>query len=223
MNTRLTIRDLPESEQPLYRIQHQGVEALSNAELIAIVASLTYSDTADSLMAQAGSLKALDAMAPEELTNVENAEIVLSAIQAAFELGRRRAIETAINPQVRSPGDLASLVVPLIGHKEQEHLIVVLLDNHKRVIATEVVYKGTINSAPVRIAEVMRLAVRRNACCLALAHNHPSGNTTPSPDDVLITKNIVEAGELLGIEVLDHLIISRTSFTSLREKGLGFK
>ena len=109
-----------------------------------------------------------------------------------------------------------------MGSLEQENLRTILLDTKNRVLDTRNVYQGNVNSSIIRVAEIFREAVRANATAMIVAHNHPSGDPTPSPEDVQVTRSIVEGGRLLGIEVLDHLVIGRQCYVSLRERGLGF-
>jgi DNA repair protein RadC len=105
---------------------------------------------------------------------------------------------------------------------EQEHLRVILLDTRNRVLEIVEVYQGSLNSSPVRVGELFKAAVRRNAAAIIVVHNHPSGDPTPSPDDVAVTRAIVQAGKLLDIDVLDHLVIGGGQCVSLKERGLGF-
>jgi DNA repair protein RadC len=109
-----------------------------------------------------------------------------------------------------------------IGGREQEHLVVVLLDTRNRLLRTVEVYVGSLNTSLIRIGEVFREAVRANAAAVIVAHNHPSGDPSPSPEDIAVTRALVEAGRLLDIEVLDHLIIGKDRHLSLRQAGLGF-
>jgi DNA repair protein RadC len=145
-------------------------------------------------------------------------------LQAALELGKRLfALGPEDRPQVRSPQDVANLLLAEMGYLEQEHLRVVLLNTRNQIVAVKEVYRGSVNTSLVRVGEVLREAVRENCPAIVVVHNHPSGDPSPSPEDVEVTKQIVEAGKLLDIEVLDHLIVAHTRFVSLREKGLGFK
>jgi DNA repair protein RadC len=109
-----------------------------------------------------------------------------------------------------------------MGGLEQEHLRTLLLDTKNRVLASPTIYVGSVNASIIRVSEIFREAVRENATALIVAHNHPSGDPTPSPEDVHVTRSIVEAGSLLGIDVLDHLVIGHQRFVSLKERGLGF-
>jgi DNA repair protein RadC len=144
-------------------------------------------------------------------------------IKAAFELGRRLLIERPSDrPQIRTPADAANLVMAEMGLLEQEHLRTILLDTKNRVVDIPTIYVGSVNTTMIRVAEVFREAIRRNCPSLIVLHNHPSGDVSPSPEDVAVTRQIVEAGKLMDVEVLDHLIVSRTVFVSLKERGLGF-
>lgn len=144
-------------------------------------------------------------------------------IVAAIELGRRFAeAQVKERKALHSPEDVAELLRHEIGGREQEHLVVVLLDTRNRLIRVSPVYIGSLNTSVVRVGEIFRDAVRANAAAIIVAHNHPSGDPTPSPEDVAVTRAIVEAGRLLDLEVLDHLIIGRDRHISLRQAGLGF-
>jgi len=125
-------------------------------------------------------------------------------------------------PQINSPADAANLLTPFIGNLDHEELWVCDLDTRNRVKSLVVVYKGSVNSSQIRVGEVFRQAVAENAPAILLAHNHPSSDPTQSPDDVAVTHAIVQAGKLLDIDVLDHLIICSAKYVSLKERGLGF-
>ena len=124
--------------------------------------------------------------------------------------------------QVKSPRDIAALLMVEMGHLDQEELRTVLLDTKNRVQDIVTVYKGSLNASMVRVGEVYKAALRRNSAALIVAHNHPSSDPTPSPEDVLVTREIVSAGKLLDVECLDHLVIGQGRWVSLRERGLGF-
>ena len=123
--------------------------------------------------------------------------------------------------QIRSPTDAATLLMAEMGHLDQEHLRTVLLDTKNRVQIVHTIYVGSLNCATIRIGEVFKEAVRRNSAALILAHNHPSSDIEPSAEDLLVTKQIIDAGTLLDVQVLDHLIIGQGQFCSLRERGIG--
>jgi DNA repair protein RadC len=144
-------------------------------------------------------------------------------IKAAIELGRRLTVEAPEErPAIHSPGDAAALVQYEMSALEQEELRVMLLDTRNRVLDIVPVYRGSLNSSQVRVGELFKDAIRRNSAAVIIVHNHPSGDPAPSPDDVALTRAIVEAGKLLDIEVLDHLVIGRGRYVSLKERGLGF-
>jgi DNA repair protein RadC len=125
-------------------------------------------------------------------------------------------------PSINSPADAAELLKPFIGNLDHEELWILVLDRRNRVIQLVKLYQGSVNSSQVRVGEVFRQAVLEQASGIILAHNHPSGDPTPSPDDVAVTRAIVQAGKLLDIEVLDHIVVSHDRFVSLKERGLGF-
>jgi DNA repair protein RadC len=222
---------LPESVRPRERLQHAGPGALSNAELLAIIlrtGSRTGNvlDLANHLLADFGGLAGLNGASIEELCRHDGLGPVKAIeLKATFELGRRLvSLNPGDRPQVRSPADIANLVKAEMSALGQEHLRVLLLNTKNHVVGSHDVYRGSLNTAVVRVGEVFREAVRQNSAALVLIHNHPSGDPTPSPEDVDLTREVVQAGTLLDIDVLDHLIIGsgQPGFVSLKERGLGF-
>jgi DNA repair protein RadC len=144
-------------------------------------------------------------------------------IKAALECGRRLNLSTREDrPKVRSPSDLAVILLPEMSHLQQEHFLVVCLDTRNNVLHKQTLYVGSLNATHIRVAEVFREAIKHNAAAIIVAHNHPSGDPSPSPEDVEVTRQIRQAGELLSIELLDHLVIGDQRFVSLRERALGF-
>jgi DNA repair protein RadC len=144
-------------------------------------------------------------------------------IKAAIELGRRlTVVSPEERPTIHNPSDAAELVRFEMSALEQEELRVMLLDTRNRVLDIVEVYRGSLNSSQVRIGELFKNAIRRNAAAIIVVHNHPSGDPTPSPDDVALTRAVVEAGRLLDIEVLDHLVMGQNNWISLKERRLGF-
>jgi DNA repair protein RadC len=123
---------------------------------------------------------------------------------------------------VRSPADAAQLLMAEMALLDQEHLRLILLDTKNHVLSIPTVYVGSLNTSLIRVGELFRYALKENCAALIVVHNHPSGDPAPSPEDVIVTGKIVEGGKLLDIEVLDHLIIGRGRFVSLKERGLGF-
>jgi DNA repair protein RadC len=226
---RPTIKDLPDSERPRERLLYYGASALSTAELLAIILRVGTLDENVIQMAQRllASFEGLTGLARAEPTELSTARGLgpakVAQLKAALELGRRLVVESPEErPQIRAPADAANLVMSQMGLLEQEHLCTMLLDTKNRVLSTPTIYVGSLNTSLIRVGELFRAAIRANCASIIVLHNHPSGDPTPSPEDVAVTKQIVEAGKLLDVEVLDHLIIGRQRFVSLKERGLGF-
>jgi DNA repair protein RadC len=223
------IRDLPAGERPRERLARVGEGALSTAELLAIilrtgVGGESVLDMSTRLLSTYGGLPGLarasyaDLMAEKGLAEAKTAQL-----KAALELGRRMLMAAPEDRfTVRSPMDVAQLLMAEMSHLEQENFRVLYLDTRNRLLGTETIYKGSLNASHIRVGEVFRDAIKRNCAAVIVVHNHPSGDPTPSPEDVDVTRQLVAAGELLDIEVLDHLIIGQQRFVSLRERGLGF-
>jgi DNA repair protein RadC len=224
-----TIKELPASERPRERLLHYGVGALSSAELLAIILRTGTHDEnvirmAQRLLATFGGLAGLARANTSELASERGLGTAkVAQIKAALELGRRMQLQAPDErPQIRAPADAANLVMSEMSLLEQEHLRVMLLDTKNYVLSTPTIYVGSLNTSLIRVGELFREAIRANCAAVIVLHNHPSGDPTPSPEDVAVTKQIVEAGKLLDVEVLDHLIIGRQRFVSLKERGLGF-
>lgn len=225
----LTIHDFPASERPRERLQYYGAAALSNAELLAILLRVgTHGENvvalSTRLLTQFGGLDGLAKAGFGDLARVKGIGVAKTAqLKAALELGRRLLLSSPdARPQITSPADAANLLMLEMGGLEQEHLRTLLLDTKNKVLGSHEVYKGNVNSSIIRVGEVFREAVRVNATAMIVAHNHPSGDPTPSPEDIQVTRSLVQAGALLGIELLDHLVIGHHRFVSLKERGLGF-
>ncbi len=224
-----TIKDLPEGERPRERLEHYGAGALSSAELLAIILRVGNKDEnvirlAQRLLTTYGGLVGLAQAAFSDLIAIKGlGPAKATQLKAAFELGRRLQVAAPHErPIVKSPADAANLLMLEMGLLEQEHLRAVILDSKNHVIKVHTVYIGSLNTAVVRVGELFREAIRLNAAAVIVAHNHPSGDPTPSPEDVHVTRQIVEAGKLLSIDVLDHLVICQARWVSLKERGLGF-
>ena len=226
-----TMSELPADTRPRERLARLGPESLSDAELLAILLrngaqGINVLDLASTIVRHYGNdLRGLAQASLEELQTFRGmGEAKAAQILAARELGRRiiRAIPLQ-QLRVTSPSDVADLLAPEMAYADQELVKVVLVDTRNNVIAYPTVCQGSLNSAHLRIGEIFRDAIRRNAAALIIAHNHPSGDPTPSPEDVALTRQIVEAGRLLGIDVLDHLVLGHAGkFVSLKERRLGF-
>jgi DNA repair protein RadC len=224
-----TIKDLREEERPRERLAKLGPQSLTTAELLAILLRVgmvgeTAVQVGQRLLQTFGGISGIHRASFDELSNQKGIKLAKAAqIKAAIELGRRLVLESPEERSiVHSPADAAELVQYEMSALEQEELRVLLLDTRNRVQHIETVYRGSVNSSQVRVAEIFKAAIRRNATNLLVIHNHPSGDPTPSPDDIAITRAILQAGELLDVKLLDHIIIGSGRFVSLKERGLGF-
>ena len=225
----LRIKELPATEQPRERLRDQGPAALSDAELLAIllrvgVAGINVVQLAQQLLVEYGGWPGLMRADYRELCKRHGmGEAKAATLKATLEIGRRLVLtQQAQRFQIKSPSDVAQLLMVEMSHLEQEHLRTVLLDTKNRVQAVATIYIGSLNASLIRVGEVFRDALKHNSAALIVAHNHPSGDPTPSPEDVLVTREIVSAGQLLDVEVLDHLVIGQGRYVSMRERGLGF-
>ena len=225
----LAVKYWPASEQPREKLEAFGAGSLATPELLAIILRVgrqgeSVLAVAQRLLVQAGGLAGVDRASLEELGKVSGIGRVKGIeIKAALELGRRlMALGPEQQPEIRSPDDAFRLLQPDMQFLTREHLKTLLLNTKNKVVAVNTVYEGSVNSANVRIAEVFRDAVRRDCLQLIVAHNHPSGDPTPSPEDVGVTRQLVEAGKLLDIAVLDHIIVGHGRYVSLKQRGLGF-
>jgi len=225
---RALIREMPTDERPRERLRSRGPEALSNPELLAIL--LRTGSRGENVVALATRLlsrfegvNALGRASFAELCAEKHVGPAKAAqVIAALALGQRIMSAQPPRASVRSPEDVFALVGADMALLEQEHLKVILLNTRNQVMSVRQVNRGNVHSAVVRVAEVFRDAIRENAPNIILVHNHPSGDPSPSPDDAALTKQVEEAGRLLGIDVLDHVVIGRSGPASLRELGLGF-
>ncbi len=223
------IRDLPTQDRPRERLIALGPQSLNHAELLAILLRIgtrgrSAVQVAQDVLQRVGGLAGLQRAAHAELCNLPAVGTSKACtLLAAIELGRRIAtLPPEDRPSVSSPAQAAALVQYEMSALDQEHLRVLLLDTRNRLVHIAEVYRGSLNTSLVRIGEVFREALRHNAAGLIVVHNHPSGDPSPSPEDVALTRSLVEAGKLLDLQVLDHLIIGQGRFVSLRERGLGF-
>lgn len=225
---KLTISDLPDDERPRERLLQRGASSLATAELLAILLRTgTANENAvrlsERILAYFGDLGRLASATPEELCQFKGlGDAKAAQLLAAIEIGRRVSSRTGSErPIVQNAADAARLLADM-ADLPQEHVRVVLLDASRRVVAIPTVYVGTIIASVLRVSEIFREAIARACAAVVVAHNHPSGDARPSPEDVEITRALVAAGELLDIPVLDHVIIAGNAWTSLRDQGLGF-
>lgn len=223
------ITDLSADERPRERLEKSGPEALSKAELLAIllrvgVTGLNSVQLAQKILDDLGGLAGIQKASFAQVCNIHGVGPAKAAqIKAAIELGIRLKKENPdLSAAVNSPEDAAELVRYDMQGLVQENLWVVLLDTRNRKIGVEKVYVGSLNASMVRVGELFRGALQRSAAGIIMAHKHPSGDPAPSSEDVTLTRAAVQAGKLLDVEVLDHLVIGHNSFISMKEKGLGF-
>ena len=222
---RRRICDIPVEERPLYRLGRYGTSALSSAELLALLFGCQDGlDLAQELLSRFGSLHQLARASEAQLTRIYGIGPAQAArVAATLELTRRLQQPPAEERlRVTSPSDAANLLMPQMRDLEQEELRVILLDTRNRVMGFPTIYKGSLNTSVIRISEVFRPAIEAPVAAVIVAHNHPSGDPSPSPEDINVTRQIVKAGKLLDIDVLDHVIIAAQRFVSLKERGIGF-
>ena len=230
INAGPTVREMPSEERPRERLATFGPRHLSNTELIAILlrtgsAGENVISQSSRLLSRFDGLRGLGKATYAELCAERGlSEAKTCQILAALELGRRFvSLAPEERATINSPEDVVNLLSAEMSALEQEHLRVLLLNTRNEVMGAEEIYIGNVNSSVVRPAEVFRPGIRANATSLVIVHNHPSGDPTPSGADVSITRDLVEAGKLLGMELLDHLVIgSGQRFVSMKEAHLGF-
>ncbi len=223
------ITDLMDADRPRERLAAQGASALSNAELLAILLRVGVTgenavQVGQRLLQEMGGLIGLHRATLTELCQQKGLGMAKAAqIKAAIELGVRLRVECPEErTAIQSPADAAALVQYEMAALTQEHLWVMNLDTRNKVMNIEKLYVGSLNASSVRVGELFRSGVQRNAASILLIHNHPSGDPSPSPEDVMLTRSAVQAGKLLDIAVLDHVVIGLGRWVSLKEKGLGF-
>jgi len=217
--------DLPAEDRPLYRLHQVGAGALSASELLALVLGAPRGPgMAERLLSRFGSLHQLARAGKAQLLQVHGiGEAQAGRLLAVLELSRRLQAPPADEKlRITCSADGARLLLPALRHLEQEELHVILLDTRNQVLDVCAVYRGSLNTSMLRLAEIFRPAIEAPAAAIIMAHNHPSGDPAPSPEDVQVTRQAVQAGALLDVSVLDHLIIGNGVYTSLKERGLGF-
>ncbi len=224
------IADIPEGERPRERFRAIGPSGLSQRELIAILlGSGTRGRSAlalaEELLVRFNGLQGLAAVSLTQLQSVKGVGFARAVqLLAAFELGRRAAMAAhGQRPQITSPQAAAEIFMLHMRQLEQEEVRVMLLDTRNRMLEVPMVCRGSLNAAHLRPADVFREAIRHNSAAVIMAHNHPSGDPSPSPDDIRMTRELHRAGQLLGVELLDHIIIGHDRYVSLKEQGVGFE
>ncbi len=220
------MRELPSGERPRERMQQHGAQALSHAELLAILLrtgtrneSAVY--LAQRILNECGGLRKLAESGWEDLTHIRGIGPAKALqLQASIELGRRIArSKLPETVKITCPQDVADLLMEEMRHYREEQFVCLFLNTKNHVIGRQTLSIGSLNASIVHPREVFKAAIRRSSASILCAHNHPSGDPTPSAEDLQLTKRLAEAGQLLGIELLDHLVIGDSSFISLKEMG----
>ncbi len=228
MKKSFTIHDLPISERPRERLQKFGVDVLSAQEILSLIlgrgiAGESVMVTAQRLLSQFGNLKGIASASVEELSQVKGIGIAkASQIKAAFELANRLEgySEAGDKPLVKTPEEVVNLVKGRLKGKKKEYFLALLLDTRNQLIKVAEISVGSLDSSIVHPREVFKEAISASAASVIFVHNHPSGDPTASEDDIKLTKRLAEAGEIVGIDVLDHIIITDKKYLSLKREGL---
>ncbi len=221
-----TLRDVPLPERPRERLSRHGAASLSNAELVALLlgtgsSSQPVMHTAQNVLKRYAELGELSEASIEELCDIPSIGPAKACVLlAGFELARRMALEVRHAPVIRTPTEAALAARAVIRDFHKEHSLVLSFDARGRLIKSDEISVGILNASLVHPREVFGIAIKRHAASIMLCHNHPSGDTEPSSDDIELTQRIRTAGEIIGIPLLDHIIITRIKHASLREIGL---
>lgn len=221
------LRELPESERPREKFERLGAEMLSIPELIAIIlrtgtnqrSALSLAEEINTRFNHSNQLKYVTLDELMTIKGVGKAKAI--QLLAAIELGKRIHTSKLVRGmQITSPTDCVDYIAEEVKHLEQEHFIGIYLDSKNRVLAKKTLFIGSLNRSIVHPREVFKEAFRHGCNAIIVIHNHPSGSPTPSSQDIAITRRLSEIGELVGIELLDHIIIGTEGYVSLREEGL---
>jgi DNA repair protein RadC len=223
-----TLHDLPEEERPRERLLKFGVESLSLQELLSLIFGRGVKGESviiisQKLISSFGSLDKLSEASVEELKKIKGLGLAKACqLKACFEISRRLEKEAGSNTNkvIKTPKDIYQLLKEKIIDFYKEYFIVASLDNRNKIISLDTISVGTLNSSLIHPRETFELAIKNHAVGIIISHNHPSGELTPSEDDLIVTQNLVKAGKLLKIEVTDHLIISKDGYFSFKEKKL---
>lgn len=215
------IKEMPKYERPRERLINYGVEALSNEELLAILLRTGTKDEnvfslAKKVIYHLNFLSDLKNITVEELLQIKGIKLAkATTILASIELGRRLNYKKELK-QIKEPKDIYYLLAPEIGHLEQEHFLCLYLNIKQEIIYKRTLYIGTINQTVIHPREIFKYAHKLSAAKIVFAHNHPTGDSSPSNADLDATKKLIDAANILGIEVLDHIIIGNNEFYSVR-------
>lgn len=227
MNNALKIMDLPENERPQERLIRYGAEVLSNSELLAIILRTGTKEQnvvnlSSFLLKKVGGLNGLINSTYEELKEINGVGMVKAAeIMAIAEISKRfRSFKSGDDYRISNPKDAADYVMDEMKHLQKEYLRVIMLNTKNMVICSKDVSMGSLNSSIVHPREVYTEAIKRCSASIIICHNHPSGDPTPSLEDINITKRLAECGKIIGIELIDHIVIGDGTYISLKEKGI---
>lgn len=222
-----TVHDLPKPERPRERLKQFGPEALSAQELLALiigrgVSKKSVMTIAQELLIKFGNVKAISEATLEELSQIKGIGFAKAAqIKACFELGKRQDLEPEQKDfDIKDPQSVVKAIRASIKDKAKEHFKLILLNTRNKILGISTISIGSLNASIVHPREVFKDAIMHNAYSVVLAHNHPSGDPEPSEDDLTMTKRLIEAGKILGIEVLDHIIITKNGYFSFKDRGL---
>jgi len=220
--------DIPENERPKEKLLRYGAESLSNPELLAIVLRTgtkgeNVLNLSQKIIAELNGLNGILNASVKEMTKIKGVkEAKASQILAIAELFRRFNTYKSFNEfkRITSPREVANMLYGEMGASNQEVLKLIILNTKNEVIKIKDVFKGSLNSSLVHPREIFNEAIRSSAASIIICHNHPSGDPTPSSEDIKVTTRINESGEIIGIKLIDHIIIGRNNYVSLKEKGI---
>ena len=224
-----TVHDLPLEERPRERLQKLGAEFLSAQELLALalgrgVAGKPVMSIAQELIGRFGSIKGIAEATIDELAHIKGIGTAKAAqLMASFELGKRQSLEGGSlydRYDIDNPRSVVKAIGASIRDKTKEHFKLIILNTRNKILTVAHISTGTISASLVHPREVFKEAIRRSASSVILVHNHPSGDPKPSEEDLRITRRLIDAGKIIGIEVLDHVIIGKDNFSSFKERGL---
>jgi DNA repair protein RadC len=218
---------IPVAERPQARILRDGPAVCSTLELLQVVIGGPKAErAARALLDRCQDLRGIARHSVGELAGLTSGlgESKAAQLKAGLELGRRLfAVTDTPRPQIKTPADAAQLLIPLLSLLDQEEVHTMQMDTRNRVISITLLYRGSLNAASMRVSEVFKEAIRVNAAAIVIAHNHPSSDPTPSAEDIQVTKTLVNAGKLLDVDLLDHIVVGGARYVSMKERGVGFE
>lgn len=228
MNNNVKISDIPEQERPMEKLLLNGPEVLNNAELLAVILRTgirgeNVIELSNRLLVEVEGLDGLLTSNYTEMTNIKGIKkIKASQIIAMMELFKRFKTLRGQNQnyKISAPIDIANLLMNEMSDLNQEVLKLIMLNTKNKIIGIKDIFKGSLNSSIVHPREIFNEAVKRNSASIIICHNHPSGDPSPSKEDINITIRLKECGSIMGIDLLDHIIVGNTKFISLKEKGI---